>query len=427
MKNSVSHQIGGYIIEQMIGRGSFSSVYQAVHEQTGQIVALKAISKSKTSRETFEAEVNIMQSIDHPFCVSFFESLEDENNFYIIMEYVEGKTLLKLINMHKGIPEWQAQHYFCQLISVLDYLHNDLRITHRDIKTENIIVDNYGNIRLIDFGLGNILKTPRGVQTDACGSLSYAPPEMLRNLPYTSAADIWSTGVVLYSMLAGHPPFYGEDLKQLARSIVKDEPKYPNDLPSLAVDLLRRILIKDASFRISVRKIMDHSWFKNYPSSYLMDSKFGSFQGYRLYYPPEQSVMKRLMELHLDAEEQYDAVQMREFGPKATAYRVLHRKVTAQKMRSLYTTAEENSTQRLQFALPHGSTGSLGPRISNARSTSGIRLSDSRSSGLHIGHSTMLLLSSNQRDGSGMRRGLPMNTPAVQTMHQIPAINSSFA
>lgn len=278
-KPNIPQTIGPYNIKHSIGDGAFSTVYDATYKDSPYQVAIKIIKKPSFPPDKLIRELTMMQSLDYPFAVSFFQFLQDSENSYFVMEKIQNGSLLNLLNRYGSLSEWQIRHYFCQLISALDYLHNVLKIAHRDIKLENIMIDRCNNIRLIDFGLGNIFRGENVVLQTACGSPAYAPPEMLTGKTYTTSADIWSAGIVLYAMTYGRLPFDDKNIQRLVTKIVLEEPKYerydsvlvPEDLS----DLIHRLLNKDMNTRITLPEIMDHPWFKKYPLASEMNLNFG--------------------------------------------------------------------------------------------------------------------------------------------------------
>ena len=142
--------IGNYQLQGVLGKGGFSVVYRAIHIPTQLPVAIKKIDKSTFPMEKFERELTILKSLEHPFAISFYEFLQDDNYYYLVMELIEGTTLLDRLNHGPDLPEWRIRHYFVELLSVLNYLHNTLKVAHRDLKNENIMIDENENIRLID-------------------------------------------------------------------------------------------------------------------------------------------------------------------------------------------------------------------------------------------------------------------------------------
>ena len=166
--------IGDYIIEKHIGSGTFASVLLGVHQVTKTRVAIKRIPKNNfndaNGEARFQREVNLIRGLDHPFIAEFYDVLEDESNYFIIMEFVENGNMLDYVNTNGELHEPQARHFFCQLISVLEYLHEVKKIAHRDLKAENVLLDKNFNIRLIDFGLSNMFTEDNPFLKTACGS-----------------------------------------------------------------------------------------------------------------------------------------------------------------------------------------------------------------------------------------------------------------
>ncbi|OHT08314.1 hypothetical protein TRFO_04930 [Tritrichomonas foetus] len=166
--------VGDYILERAIGSGTFASVLLGIHQVTKTKVAVKRISRQNFHdsdfEERFRREVDLIRKLDHPFIAEFYDVIQDDSNYYIIMELVENGNMLDYVNNNGELQENQARHYFCQLISVLEYLHEEKKIAHRDLKAENVLLDRHFNIRLIDFGLSNIFTDDDPFLKTACGS-----------------------------------------------------------------------------------------------------------------------------------------------------------------------------------------------------------------------------------------------------------------
>jgi serine/threonine protein kinase len=200
-----------------------------------------------------------MKQVSHPFIAHLFSVLEDLDNYYLVLELAEQGNLRDWINVHGCLTEDAARHYFCQLVCVLEYLHNDKHIAHRDLKCDNILIDSHNNIRVIDFGLSRSCEGD--AMHTACGSPAYAAPEVIMRQPYTARADIWSLGVVLYAMTAGTLPFRHDDVPELLRLVVEKPVEYPSFLSDCLIDLLNRLLCKTADSRITIDQIKKHPWF----------------------------------------------------------------------------------------------------------------------------------------------------------------------
>ena len=252
-----------------IGNGTFSIVYSARHIKTGINVAIKSINKALLSDPTvdrnFCQELSTMKKVDHPNIIHFYCSFDDDRFKYIVMELANGGSLLNYLNTKGKMSEDNARVIFQQILSVLKYLHREHHVIHRDIKMENILFSKGGTIRVIDFGLsGQILcneNNEKLLKNTQCGSFPYAAPEIFTKQPYDEAVDMWSAGVILYSIVAGEMPFMDNNSTKLIQRILNDEPIYSPKIfsPELS-DLLRHLLDKNCKRRYTVEKAMNHPW-----------------------------------------------------------------------------------------------------------------------------------------------------------------------
>lgn len=244
----------------IIGKGSYSTVYRAIHYETSARIAVKNISKRDLDSEDYQhvyMEQKFHRSLRHPNIVSLFGYEEDEENLWLIMELVEGSTLLDVINTSAGISEDQARILFVQLLSAVNYIHTEKSAIHRDIKLENIMISTKNEVKLIDFGFCN---QGQGLYETFCGSYPYAAPELLAGAMYSQAVDIWSCGVVLYSMICANLPFNDENVGILIEKIKSSEPIYPSSMSHGVKDLLKRMLEKNPTKRIDLKDIINHPW-----------------------------------------------------------------------------------------------------------------------------------------------------------------------
>ena len=258
-------QIGEYLLLSTIGRGTFSKVKLGLHIPTKQKVAIKILDKEKINDdsdiERIRREIHILSILRHPNIVQLYETITNDNNIYIVMEYVEGKDLFQYIYSVHHLTEFKASQLFRQLISCLEYIHK-LGIVHRDIKPENILLNKNKNIlKLVDFGLSNTYEKDELIRT-ACGSPCYAAPEMISGKDYEGFySDLWSCGVVLYCMLVGKLPFDDEDIKKLYHNIKIANYYMPNFLSMNAQDILRKILVTNPKRRIKLEELKRHPFF----------------------------------------------------------------------------------------------------------------------------------------------------------------------
>jgi serine/threonine protein kinase len=267
---------GTYICESVIGTGGFATVYRARHRTAPVRVAIKLVCDrqltSEMDRTRLMREVSLLKQMDHPFIAKLFFVTRQETNVAIVQEYVPHGTLLDFLTQHGPLPEPQLKYYFIQILSVVDYLHNVRKVTHRDLKLENILLDAFNNIRVVDFGLGRAFLDPADTFTTPCGSPPYLAPEMVTAGVYTRETDIWSLGVVLYTLATGTMPFYGPDFSELCQQIVERPILYPTNLSDDLIDLLKRMLCRNHATRITIEEMKSHPWFPAEPYA----SIFGS-------------------------------------------------------------------------------------------------------------------------------------------------------
>ncbi|KAK8876425.1 hypothetical protein M9Y10_006632 [Tritrichomonas musculus] len=246
---------------KQIGSGTYSCIFSSIHVPTDTRVALKVCLKSDDSEymKIVDQELSIHKSLNHPLICKYFTDFETEHLTVVAMELIEGIDLLEYVNQNSGLQLKEAQSIFSQLVIAIEYLHVEHNISHRDLKLENIMVDKYGHIRLIDFGFSS----PKSLMSTICGSIPYCAPEVLECQSYTKEADIWSLGIILYSLSTGNLPFYNTNINKLVNIICKYSPIYPSSIDPMARDLISRLLIKDPEQRISIEEIKTHPFISN--------------------------------------------------------------------------------------------------------------------------------------------------------------------
>ena len=228
-----------YKMLNKVGKGTFGTVYKAFELSTGRIVAVKKIKLHKNqNKNSILKEIELLKNIDHPNIVKYYNYIEEENEniYYIIMEYLDGGTLENyLIENKNNIDENESRIIIKQLLEALNYLHYKCDICHRDIKPENILFSknnqNIPLIKLVDFGLSSDFFESKNI-LENCGTLIYMAPEQISRKIYSKAVDVWSVGVILYMLLnKGKHPFYllGQNKNQIIENINKKELEF-NDM-----------------------------------------------------------------------------------------------------------------------------------------------------------------------------------------------------
>ena len=176
--------LGDYIIKETIGKGTFSKVKLGINKITGENVAIKILDKSKIKEKEdlnrIIREMNILSKMDHKNVIKVFQTLEDSENYLIIMEYCEGGELFNYIVKKGRLPEEEASFFFYQIINGVEYIFSK-GIAHRDLKPENLLLTNNKTIKIIDFGLSNYFDWENNLITP-CGSPYYASPEMVSEM-----------------------------------------------------------------------------------------------------------------------------------------------------------------------------------------------------------------------------------------------------
>ena len=329
-------EVGNYKFIKKIGSGSFACVWLAIHKITEIKVAIKIVPKKSIepgdSKNRFNREVSLLKQISHPFIAEFFEMVETDDYYFLVMEYVENGNMLDMINSNGRINEPQARRYFSQIICILEYLHKEKFVAHRDLKAENVLIDKYGNIRIIDFGLSNVFSKNNPQLSTACGSPAYAAPEMVKGQPYTNAADIWSAGILLYSMVAGKLPFDDPDTQRLLQKVVYTEVHYPPFFSSPLIDLLSKILIKDPENRLTLNGIKNHVWFSHSEYISLLQLKL---KENHITSSIDKDIVDRIAKLGLDTKGLYESIMTNDFTEITAVYKMFCRKKMTEDMKDL--------------------------------------------------------------------------------------------
>ncbi|KQK10373.1 hypothetical protein BRADI_2g53670v3 [Brachypodium distachyon] len=260
--------MGRYEIGKQLGQGTFAKVYYARNLRTGQAVAIKMINKDRVTKvglmEQIKREISIMRLVKHPNVLQLFEVMATKSRIYFVLEYAKGGELFNKIAKGGKLSEDAARRYFHQLISAVDYCHSR-GVYHRDLKPENLLLDENENLKVSDFGLSALAGSKRqdGLLHTTCGTPAYVAPEVLSRKGYDGAkADIWSSGVILFVLVAGYLPFHEANLIEMYRKISKADFRCPRYLSAELKELLHKILDPDPTTRISISRIKRSAWYK---------------------------------------------------------------------------------------------------------------------------------------------------------------------
>ncbi|XP_021336197.1 MAP/microtubule affinity-regulating kinase 3a isoform X1 [Danio rerio] len=257
--------IGNYRLLKTIGKGNFAKVKLARHILTGSEVAIKMIDKTQlnpTSLQKLSREVTIMKNLNHPNIVKLFEVIETEKTLFLVMEYASGGEVFDYLVAHGRMKEKEARAKFRQIVSAVQYCHQK-RIVHRDLKAENLLLDGDMNIKIADFGFSNEFMVGSKLDT-FCGSPPYAAPELFQGKKYDGPeVDVWSLGVILYTLVSGSLPFDGQNLKELRERVLRGKYRIPFYMSTDCENLLKRFLVLNPAKRGTLEQIMKERWINS--------------------------------------------------------------------------------------------------------------------------------------------------------------------
>ncbi|GAM18598.1 hypothetical protein SAMD00019534_017730 [Acytostelium subglobosum LB1] len=259
-------RIGNYLLGKTIGAGTSSKVKLGTNIITGKKVAVKITKPRKTKERTeIEREISILKVLKHDHIVQLIDAIYDEEKgrICLVLEYIQGGELFDYIVSRGRLSERDARKLIRQIIAGLSYCHSN-NVCHRDLKLENILIDDNGNIKISDFGYSNYFK-PGNLLGTFCGSPVYAPPEILLEKKYNGGeVDIWSIGVILYAMVTGQLPWTltdGVQVEGLDR-LLKGEFRFPPSvlLSNEVKQLICRMIVANPGDRAKMSEIKSNAW-----------------------------------------------------------------------------------------------------------------------------------------------------------------------
>ncbi|CAD8049153.1 unnamed protein product [Paramecium primaurelia] len=269
-----------YNFGKVLGQGAFGKVWKVTHKTTGLIRAIKQIKKSSIIKEEEQrlfSEMNILKNLDHPHIVKLFELYQDENNYYLVTEYLSGGELFDRIKKMSSFSESIAADYIRQILLATLYCHEQ-NIVHRDLKPENIIFiseDPQSQLKVIDFGTSRKFDNQK-VMSKRLGTPYYIAPEVLGH-SYTEKCDIWSCGVILYILLCGYPPFVGKTENQILERVKLGKFTFdPEDWDTVskeAKEFITKLLRMDPNKRLSAKQALEDPWLIKYAPSTQINKK----------------------------------------------------------------------------------------------------------------------------------------------------------
>ena len=255
-------------IKKLLGKGAFGKVILVYNEELQKYFAMKVLKKRYIKEcnqmSHTKAERRILEKIDYPFISKLYFAFQNEENLYMITEYMAGGEMFFHLHQEQYFDEEKSRFYIAELILAIDHLHKN-NVLYRDLKPENILLDEEGHIKLTDFGLSKIVNDIEKDRTyTICGTPIYVAPEVLERKGYNKLVDWWSLGVLLYEFLTGYSP-YAEARRKIDLNIYY-KPLEQNVLISdCAFDLISKLCETDVNKRLgkNVDDIKNHPFFKD--------------------------------------------------------------------------------------------------------------------------------------------------------------------
>lgn len=261
-----------YTIGSTIGTGAYGTVKYGIQKSTQKRVAIKIYNKSKFSEKnqekTIQNEIKILSKIDYPNIVKLYHTIDTPKSIYIILEYISGGSLNTLLKRktNRRLEELEASKIFEKLLLTLDHLHSK-NITHRDIKLENTLIDQNGNVKVIDFGFATCFSNDKKTKL-FCGTPNYMAPEIVGKKEYYGPpVDIWAAGVLLFVLLTGIFPFRANNDKELYKKIISGYYVVPEYVSNKAQSLIGKMINLDPDKRPTAGELLKDPWIMKFSGS----------------------------------------------------------------------------------------------------------------------------------------------------------------
>lgn len=282
-------RLSDFDIIRHVGKGASGRVYQVEDKQTKERLALKVIEKTTvfesedTYRHAMDERIVLQMIREHPFILDMRYAFQNAKRLFIVTEFCGGGDMFEFMNRKVApLDEDTTRFVAAEILLALEHLHS-FGVVYRDLKLENILIDDEGHTRLADFGLTKVLMREDGTLRRTktfCGTREYVAPEMLRGDAYDTVIDFWTFGILLYEMMSGRTPFYTADHNEIYKRIEKAPIFYPRNLSSEVRELLGKLLQRDPAQRLGAGKdgleaIKNHEWFESIDWNALREGRGG--------------------------------------------------------------------------------------------------------------------------------------------------------
>jgi len=252
---------------QTLGTGTFGRVHLVRHKESCKYYAMKVLRKAEIVRlkqvEHVTSERSILGKVSHPHIVKLHKTFQDDKHVYMLLEYVVGGELFSHLRKAGRFSTDFAKFYASEIVGALEYLHTK-NIVYRDLKPENLLLDQDGHIKITDFGFAKLVDDRTWT---LCGTPEYLAPEIIQSKGHGKAVDWWALGILIFEMLAGYPPFYDDNPFGIYEKILNGKIHFPNHFDPNAKDLVKKLLTADRTRRLGnlkngVEDVKKHKFFK---------------------------------------------------------------------------------------------------------------------------------------------------------------------
>lgn len=273
--------IEDFDLMKLLGKGAFGKVFLAQKKDDKKIYAIKVLKKQSVvdnnQLEHTIAEKMILQHVNHQFLVNLVYAFQTPEKLYFVMEFMKGGELYQHLVRFDKFDEKHAKFYAACITLALGHLHNNDYI-YRDLKCENILLDEHGYAKLTDFGLAKFVRNDEKALT-FCGTPEYLCPELLLGHGHNRPADWWSLGILIYEMIYGNVPFYSSNVQNMYKKIVKEPVRFKDNVnvSEEGKDIIRKLLCKSQASRLGSQadslEVLSHPWFKDLEWTKLLERK----------------------------------------------------------------------------------------------------------------------------------------------------------
>ncbi|KAI9094599.1 camp-dependent protein kinase 9 [Phlyctochytrium arcticum] len=263
----MGYSLNDFSLIKTLGTGTFGRVYLTQYRNTNKYYAMKVLKKVEVVRlkqvEHINSEKQILSQIQFPFIVNLLCTFQDDTNLYMLLEYVVGGELFSHLRKAGRFSNDMTRFYAAEIVLAIEYLHEQ-DIIYRDLKPENLLLDERGHIKITDFGFA---KKVEDRTWTLCGTPEYLAPEIIQSKGHGKPVDWWALGILIFEMLAGYPPFFDDSPFGIYEKILAGKIQFPPHFDPYAKDLIKRLLTADRTKRLGNLKdgaedIKRHRWFR---------------------------------------------------------------------------------------------------------------------------------------------------------------------